>query len=159
MGLEENVWWDYQRSIGSSVWPLTWSNHRYGMWPTSLGPGHPWILFFSGNWLFMDFFILWAPLRCSPLSSASSLALFSPHFSQCHRHWGALLALLLSIFPSSLGFYPPLSIQKIRSIFCCHLFLKSEVAEATYFCPTQFIRFIWYIWPNQIPDYSSFPLN
>lgn len=99
------------------------------------------------------------PCTAAHLSPASSLALFSSRFSQCHRHWGALLAQLLSIFPSSLGFYPPLSIQKIRSIFCYHLFPKSEVAEATYFCLTHFTRFIWYIWPNQIPDYSSFPLN
>lgn len=64
--LEDNVWWAYQRSTGSSVWPLTWSNHHYGMWPTSLGPGHQWIPFFSGNWLFMEFLILWAPLHCRP---------------------------------------------------------------------------------------------
>lgn len=99
------------------------------------------------------------PCTAGPLSPASSLALFSSHFPQCHRHWGALLTLLLSIFPSSLGFYPPLSIQKIRSIFCCNLFPKAEVAEAIYFCLTRLARFMWYIWPNQIPDYSSFPLN
>lgn len=143
------------------VWPLTWSHHHSGMWPTSLGPGHPWILFWSGDWLFMEFLIPWAPLRSSfPQPSSRSGSIFLS-FSHGSRHWGALLTLLLSISPSSSLALTLLyfSIQKISSIFCCHLFPKSDGAEETYFCPTHFTRFIWHVWPNHIPDYTSFPLN
>lgn len=151
MGLAEVYW--------VILWPLTWSDHHYGMCLTSLGHGHQRILFFSGNWLFMEFLILWAPLHCSPPQPSFLSGSIFLSFLSVPQALGSSISTALKHFSQQPWLLPSFIHSENSFNFCYHLFPKSEVAEATYFCLTHFTRFIWYIWPNQIPDYSSFPLN